>query len=118
MTSAFPDAGTCHALTDRLAHVRWIGGGTGAGKSTLTQLLADRYDVTVYRGDRATTGHRCCAGPAKRSSSCPPLEFGKNALATRCAEPARARTNWGSGDPASAHAKRLARDALWDEEVR
>jgi hypothetical protein len=30
-------------LTDRLAHVRWIAGGTGAGKSTLADILADPH---------------------------------------------------------------------------
>jgi hypothetical protein len=29
-------------LRDRLAHVRWIGGGSGAGKSTIARRLADR----------------------------------------------------------------------------
>lgn len=45
-----------NAVTDlahRLTHVRWIGGGTGAGKSTLTRVLAERHDVLVYDGDRA-----------------------------------------------------------------
>ena len=40
-------------LSSRLSHVRWIAGGTGAGKSTLTRILADRYDVAVYIGDAA-----------------------------------------------------------------
>lgn len=34
-------------------HVRWIGGGTGAGKSTVTRLLAERFGAIVYDGDRA-----------------------------------------------------------------
>lgn len=37
----------------RLGHVRWIAGGTGAGKSTLTDLLARRFGALAYRGDRA-----------------------------------------------------------------
>ncbi|MBW9204955.1 hypothetical protein KV097_03300 [Mumia sp. zg.B17] len=40
-------------LARRLAHVRWIAGGTGSGKSTLARALAERYDVLVYDGDRA-----------------------------------------------------------------
>ncbi|MFF5211128.1 hypothetical protein [Streptosporangium sp. NPDC000396] len=40
-------------LIRRLAHVRWIAGGTGAGKSTLSRVLAERYDVFVYDGDLA-----------------------------------------------------------------
>ncbi|XVQ86049.1 hypothetical protein ACQP2K_01040 [Microbispora siamensis] len=45
----------------RLAHVRWIAGGAGAGKSTVTRALAERHDVLVYDGDRAELGyvHRC-----------------------------------------------------------
>jgi hypothetical protein len=38
----------------KLEHVRWIAGGTGAGKSTVTMILAERFDVTVYHGDVAT----------------------------------------------------------------
>jgi hypothetical protein len=40
-------------LTQRLAHVRWIAGGTGAGKSTVAQILATRTGAAVYDGDRA-----------------------------------------------------------------
>nr|CEL16156.1 hypothetical protein [Kibdelosporangium sp. MJ126-NF4] len=41
-----------------MEHVRWIAGGTGAGKSTVTRLLAERYDLAVYDGDRAEQGWR------------------------------------------------------------
>jgi hypothetical protein len=34
-------------------HVRWIAGGTGAGKSTVTRILAARFGAVVYDGDRA-----------------------------------------------------------------
>ncbi|MFF9869655.1 hypothetical protein ACF1G0_30395 [Streptomyces sp. NPDC013953] len=191
MTPAFSDAETCRALTDRLAHVRWIAGGTGAGKSTLTRLLADRHDVAVYEGDRAEHAwlERCTpqhhprlAGmrglppgamwhdrtpdqvframpslhgemvgfivddllampeervilvdyfgilpghlapllrrPGQAVFLLPTPEFRENALASRYADPARARANWGNEDLADASAKRLARDALWDQEVR
>jgi hypothetical protein len=40
-------------LAHRLRHVRWIAGGTGAGKSSVSRALADRYDVLIYDGDRA-----------------------------------------------------------------
>ncbi|MFJ4184812.1 hypothetical protein [Kitasatospora sp. NPDC089509] len=53
MTSPSSDSETSRELSDRLAHVRWLAGGTGSGKSTLAHLLADRYDVEVYNGDRA-----------------------------------------------------------------
>lgn len=36
--------------------MRWIGGGTGAGKSTVARALADAYDAWVYAGDRAEHG--------------------------------------------------------------
>lgn len=39
------------------AHVRWIGGGTGAGKSTVSRLLAERYRLAVYDGDKAGSRH-------------------------------------------------------------
>ncbi|MGW2250559.1 hypothetical protein ACWCXH_10195 [Kitasatospora sp. NPDC001660] len=39
-------------------------------------------------------------------------------LRARYADPRRARATWGSGDPSTVLAKRLARDALWDAEVR
>jgi hypothetical protein len=40
-------------LARRLTHVRWIAGGTGAGKSTVARILAARADAVVYDGDRA-----------------------------------------------------------------
>jgi hypothetical protein len=40
-------------LAHRLAHVRWIAGGTGAGKTTVARILAERYDLALYDGDRA-----------------------------------------------------------------
>ncbi|MEN3539643.1 hypothetical protein AAH991_31355 [Microbispora sp. ZYX-F-249] len=178
-------------LVRRLAHVRWIAGGTGAGKSTLAQSLAERHDLLVYDGDRAERGYvnRCTpqrqpylsallrtpleqrwtgrtadeifqAMPSLHGETfgfviedlltlptdrpvlvddfrtlprdvaplltrrehaaflLPTPEFRRNALGTRFADPARARANWGSSDHAEAFAKRLARDELWDEEVR
>ncbi|MBC9718723.1 hypothetical protein H9Y04_39975 [Streptomyces sp. TRM66268-LWL] len=53
MTFASSDAEPRQGLADRLAHVRWIAGGTAGGKSTLTRLLAERHNVEVYDGDRA-----------------------------------------------------------------
>ncbi|MFJ3793335.1 hypothetical protein [Kitasatospora sp. NPDC090091] len=192
MTSPIPDLGKpVDDLAGRLAHVRWIAGGTGAGKSTLTRLLAERHDVTVYDGDRAEHGwlDRCTpqrhphlaalrdqspgamwhdrtaqqmlrampglhgetvgllvedllALPARRTVLVdyfgllprhlapllrradqavfllPTPGFRQDVLTARYADPARARATWGEADPAEALAARLARDALWDEEIR
>ncbi|MFF8770606.1 hypothetical protein [Kitasatospora sp. NPDC015120] len=192
MTSPRADHRPTHPrLADRLAHVRWIAGGTAAGKSTLTRLLAERHDVTVLDGDRAehrwldrcspaqhphlaalrgrppglpwrdrtaeqvframpglygeTTGflvEDLLALPADRPVLVdyfgilprdlapllrrpgqalfllPTPAFRKAALTARYADPARARATWGEEDPRTALAKRLARDDLWDDEVR
>lgn len=40
-----------------LDHVRWVGGGSGAGKTTVTRLLAERFDVDVYSTDAAIGVH-------------------------------------------------------------
>jgi len=40
------------AVTTRLAHVRWIGGGSGAGKSTVAQRLAARYNLARYEAEQ------------------------------------------------------------------
>lgn len=185
------------SMTDRetglgaLTHVRWIAGGTGAGKSTVAAALAERYGVRVYDGDRAehrwwarctpdrhphmhTAWNRppgtmwadrsprevfqamaslhgetvgfvaedLAALPSDRiivvdyfgvlpghlapllhrsdhaAFLVPTHEFRARILGQRYADPARARANWGDQDPETVLAKRLARDALWDDEVR
>lgn len=40
-------------LRKRLAGVRWIGGGPGAGKTTIARLLARRYGLGLYVADDA-----------------------------------------------------------------
>ncbi len=182
-----------HPITDlatQLAHVRWIAGGTGSGKTTVARILAERLDLTLYDGDRAEHAwvHRCTpdrhpyfwAGlqltPEQRVSRTPedvfnsmaslhgetigfviddllatptdrvilvdyfgntpsdlhPLltwpeqavfllptpEFRLRALGTRYANPARAGANWGHADHTHALTNRLARDTLWDAELR
>jgi 2-phosphoglycerate kinase len=42
-------------LATNLDHVRWVGGGSGSGKTTVTRLLAERFDVSLYSTD-ATIG--------------------------------------------------------------
>ncbi|MEV0386600.1 hypothetical protein [Nonomuraea sp. NPDC050643] len=178
-------------LGRRLAHVRWVAGGTGTGKSTLSRVLAERYDVLVYDGDLAERGYvrRCTpqrqphldallrtpleqrwAGrtpeeiflampslhgetfgfvvedllalptdrpvvvddfrtlptevaplltrPEQAVFLLPTPEFRRRALGDRFADTDRARANWGDVDHAEAFAMRLARDELWDREVR
>lgn len=48
-------------LSSRLQHVYWIGGGSGAGKSTIARRLAARHGLSVYSTDDAMADHagRC-----------------------------------------------------------
>jgi 2-phosphoglycerate kinase len=45
------------ALRARLRHVYWIGGGSGAGKSTIARRVGDRHGLCVYPTDDATADH-------------------------------------------------------------
>ncbi|MEV0081871.1 hypothetical protein [Saccharopolyspora sp. NPDC050642] len=177
-------------LAHRLGHVRWIAGGTGAGKSTITRFLADRFGLAVYDGDRAehdwvtrctpdrhpylhatlrlTREQRSLLAPEDGFNGMaslhgetigflvedllamptdrpvlvdyfgatprdlaplltwqeqavfllPTPEFRHRVLSVRFADPGRARANWGDSDHARAFANRLARDELWDAELR
>ncbi len=51
-------------LVDRLRHVYWIGGGSGAGKSTIARRVADRHGLRLYATDDAMPDHarRCAPG--------------------------------------------------------
>ena len=51
------------ALAARLGHVYWIGGGSGAGKSTITRRLAAQHGLSVYAVDAEMAK---LAGPARR----------------------------------------------------
>jgi 2-phosphoglycerate kinase len=44
-------------LPARLRHVRWIGGGSGAGKSTIARRLASAYGLRLYSCDEAISEH-------------------------------------------------------------
>ncbi|MFE2991048.1 shikimate kinase [Streptomyces sp. NPDC059262] len=44
-------------LSARLRHVYWIGGGSGAGKSTIARRLADRYGWRLYATDDVMRDH-------------------------------------------------------------
>lgn len=41
----------------RLRHIRWIGGGSGAGKSTVARLLAKEYGSHLYHCDDTQSAH-------------------------------------------------------------
>jgi adenylylsulfate kinase-like enzyme len=36
------------ALQDQLRHIYWIGGGSGAGKSTITRRIAAEHGLHAY----------------------------------------------------------------------
>ncbi|HWW75326.1 MAG TPA: hypothetical protein VNZ44_08020 [Pyrinomonadaceae bacterium] len=57
------------ALRGRLRHVYWLGGGSGAGKSTVARRVAARHGLRVYATDDAMAEH------ARRGSreACPLL---------------------------------------------
>ena len=48
----------------RLGHVYWIGGGSGAGKSTIARRVAARHGLRLYATDDAMPDHarRCAPG--------------------------------------------------------
>ena len=48
----------------RLRHVRWIGGGSGAGKTTVAGRLAGRHSLRLYRTDDRHAEHAARADPA------------------------------------------------------
>jgi hypothetical protein len=45
------------ALRARLRHVYWVGGGTGAGKSTIARRVAGQHGLRVYPTDNAVAKH-------------------------------------------------------------
>lgn len=45
------------AFRARLGHVYWIGGGSGAGKSTIARQVADRHGLRVYATDDVMPDH-------------------------------------------------------------
>jgi len=58
------------AVRVRLRHVRWLGGGSGAGKSTIARRLAARHGLHLYATDDVMTEHACSCHPA----DCPYLQ--------------------------------------------
>ncbi|MGA5901106.1 hypothetical protein [Streptomyces venetus] len=51
------DAPDAAELAARLGHVYWIGGGSGAGKSTVARTLADRHGWRLYATDDVMPEH-------------------------------------------------------------
>jgi 2-phosphoglycerate kinase len=51
-------------LSDRLRHVRWIGGGSGGGKSTIARHLAANYGLHLYSSDAVMSDHASRSTPA------------------------------------------------------
>jgi 2-phosphoglycerate kinase len=51
------ETATVTELRGRLQHVYWIGGGSGAGKSTIAQRIAARFDLLVYPTDDVMPDH-------------------------------------------------------------
>jgi hypothetical protein len=46
-----------HEIVDALRHVYWIGGGSGAGKSTIARRLAARHGLRLYVTDDVMSDH-------------------------------------------------------------
>src|SRR5215469_9927258 len=51
------ESGAGEELRARLSHVYWIGGGSGAGKSTVARRLASRHGLRLYGTDDAMSEH-------------------------------------------------------------
>jgi 2-phosphoglycerate kinase len=51
------------ALRARLRHVYWLGGGTGAGKSTIARRIAARHGLHLYATDDVMSDHATRSTP-------------------------------------------------------
>ena len=58
------------ALSSRLRHVYWIGGGSGAGKSTIAKRLADQCGLRHYSTDETMGEHGRRTPPEERPFVC------------------------------------------------
>lgn len=57
------DAAGSAALRAQLQHIYWIGGGTGAGKSTIARRLAARHGLRLYPTDDVMSEHASRSTP-------------------------------------------------------
>jgi len=67
---AHGDSRDSGSLTSRLRHVYWIGGGSGAGKSTIAKRLANKYDLQLYSTDEKIREHGLRTPPEERPFAC------------------------------------------------
>ena len=51
-------------LSHRLRHIYWLGGGSGAGKSTIARRLAARHGLRIYATDDVMADHASRCEPA------------------------------------------------------
>lgn len=56
------------AQAPQLAHVRWIGGGSGAGKTTIARRLAAEHGLRVHNTDAAMGDHGLRLSPVQAPS--------------------------------------------------
>jgi hypothetical protein len=64
------DTPSNESLRSRLRHVYWIGGGSGAGKSTIAKHLANKYDLKLYSTDEKIREHGLRTPPEERPFAC------------------------------------------------
>jgi 2-phosphoglycerate kinase len=57
MSHGTPRTGEEAAARARLRHIYWIGGGSGAGKTTIARRIAAEHGFGVYSTDDAMAGH-------------------------------------------------------------
>jgi hypothetical protein len=65
-----PDTTSNESLMSRLRHVYWIGGGSGAGKSTIAKRLANKYGLKLFSTDEKIREHGIRTPPEERPFSC------------------------------------------------
>jgi uridine kinase len=65
-------------IKQNLSHVYWIGGSGCAGKTTIADMIADQYGITVYHCDQhwdGEDGHLARAVPDKHPAMCQAREM-------------------------------------------